>query len=246
MKRVLPIVFFALGCVLVAAQPAVAQSGIIRWIEKLSGPGDFVGVGYEFFPLCYGHKSGLVRSTDQVQTVNDDRAFAADLNCRSFRRDGHLVIAGFQVANLWGKNNLTYDSSVSDSFTETVEAMLVMGTIDVGVGHPAIDVGFGAGFMRFSGMPAPPFNHGIYHVRLAFKPLAFRQPPVRQEGSEDRQTLLRRYQADWLQLRLEWDVIPGGLDDSDFGAVPGSFPRTSTETGLRASVAVNLGNVFKW
>jgi len=42
------------------------------------------------------------------------------------------------------------------------------------------------------------------------------------------------------------NIMPGGLSDEDFGAIPGSFPSTSTEVTLRGSIAINLGNLFKW
>ena len=251
MKKTMAIALLAVVFVHVCAREASAQAGIIRWIAKLSGPGGFTGVGYEFFPLCYGKKNGISRLDPRVdrEEIAAPRAFAVDLNCRSFQRDGRLLIGGFQVAHLSGENNQQYDSSIQESFTDRVEGILFMGTADLGVGHPAFDVGLGAGFIRFYGMPAVPFNHPIYHVRLTVKPMVFKPKPPpdsKQPDAEYTRAVLDRYQDDLLQLRLEMNIMPGGLDDSDFGAIPGSFPSTPTEVTVRGTIAVNLGNLFKW
>jgi hypothetical protein len=250
MKKTTLIALLAVVLMHVSARPASAQSGIIRWIAKLSGPGGFVGPGYEFFPLCYGTRNGVSRLRPVNSEVIGTKAFDTDLNCRGFQRDGRLLMGGFQVAYMTGANNQQYDASVPESFTDRVEALLVMGTADMGVGHPAFDVGVGAGFVRFFGMPAAPFNQPIYHVRLTVKPMALKPKPapVYRQGDDAAytQAVLDRYQDDLLQLRLEMNVMPGGLSDEDFGAIPGTFPSTSTEVTLRGTIAINLGNLFKW
>lgn len=248
MKKTVFIALIALAFVHVCAREASAQAGIIRWIAKLSGPGGFTGFGYEFFPLCYGKKNGVTRLGTVTSEVGDSRAFAADLNCRGFHRDGRLLMGGFQVVHLKGANNLQYDDSVPRSFTESVEAILVMATVDTGIGHRAFDVGAGAGFVRYYGMPAVPFNHPIYHLRLTVKPLALERRPALVPPNDPayKAAVLDRYKDDVLQVRLEMNVVPGGIDDADFGAIPGTFPRTSTEVTVRGSIAVNLGNLFKW
>ena len=127
MKKTMLIALLAVVLVHVGARPASAQAGIIRWIAKLSGPGGFVGPGYEFFPLCFGKKNGVTRLGPlNPAAITDDRVFAADLNCRGFQRDGRLLLGGFQVAHMTGGNNQQYDSSVAESFTDRVEAILVM------------------------------------------------------------------------------------------------------------------------
>ena len=110
-----------------------------------------------------------------------------------------------------------------------------MATVDTGIGHRAFDVGAGAGFVRYYGMPAVPFNHPMYHLRLTIKPLAL--VSVSQLGSPNRSryraAVLDRYKEDALQVRLEMNVVPGGIDDAYFGAIPGTLS-ADLDGGYRA------------
>ena len=194
------------------------RPGIIRWIAKLSGPGGFTGFGYEFFPLCYGKKNGVTRLGTVTSEVSDSRAFAADLNCRGFHRDGRLLMGGFQVAHLKGANNLQYDDSVPRSFTEYGRSDSRHGaqSIPASATGPSTP-GRGAGFVRYLRHASVPFNHPIYHLRLTIKPLALERKPALVPPSDPayRAAVLDRYKEDALQVRLEMNMMPGGLDDAD-------------------------------
>jgi hypothetical protein len=62
-------------------------------------------------------------------------------------------------------------------------------------------------------------------------------------GTNPSGPMLRR---DRVQFRLSMNIVPGGLQDTDLGAVPGSLPRTDAEVSVRPTVPFNLGSLFDW
>lgn len=247
MKKTVLIALLAVVLVHVGARPASAQAGIIRWIAKLSGPGPLKAYGYELYPFCFGKKSGLTRAGgDKAPTKTPREIDAApfepafDLNCRSFSPNSPLLKIGFQGANFSGDNTLKYDASVPASLTDTVYGQIYAVTGDVSLSEGRIEAGGSTGRMYFTGTPAGAFSHPLHEMRgtihivpLFMKNLSNLSP-------------LRRYKIDWLQYRISLNIVPGGLEDTDFGAIPGTFPRTEAEYEWHQTIVVNFGNLFGW
>lgn len=246
MKKTLPIVLLALACGLFPARSAEAQSGIIRWIEKLSGPGPYVAYGYELYPLCYGKNTGRRRHDASAgsaqQAVDQPSVFRGDLNCRGFSRSAPLLKIGFQYSAFQGDNQLQYDASVPSSLTDTVYGNIYAVTGDVTVAAGRFDLGGSLGAMHFTGTPTGSVLHPIFEFRGNINILPLFYP----ETVRSQNPPTEWYKRDWLQFRLSMNIVPGGLEDTDFGAIPGTFPRTDTEVSLRPAILVNLGSAFDW
>jgi len=247
MKKAVLIALIAVAFVHLCAREASAQTGIIRWIAKLSGPGPLEAYGYELYPLCVGKKTGRTRAGGQPMERSqiDAQPFAPDfdLNCRSFSREHPLVKIGFQMADFRGDNGLEYDPSVPESLSDTVHGKIYSLTGDVSLVSGTFDLGGAVGRMHFTGTPAGALTHPLYEIRgtinliplINWKKVRSRSVPVPE-----------RYRMDWFQFRLSINVIPGGLEDTDFGAIPGTFGPTDTEVSFTPTILVNFGNLFDW
>jgi hypothetical protein len=243
MKHAAIVLFAATVCSLVPVRPAEAQAGFIRWLERLSGPGPFVGGGVEVYALCYG-----VRKDQPVDPdASGDRAASwfFDANCGRAARDRRRVTIGAQWARLAGNNTLQYDASVPAALTDRVSATLFLATADVGVVRP-LDVGASAGFIRFAGAPPGAFTRpAIEPLRLTWKPLAMRPVGRGPNGTIPADAAAALYRREWLQIRLVVTLLPGGFDAEDFGAIPGTF-HSGTEVQSNVYVIVNLANLLGW
>jgi hypothetical protein len=238
MKKAALIGVLALAWTIVPARPAEAQAGFIRWLEKLSGPGPFVGAGFELYGYCYGVKKEDPTSPDPSAESPANREFFWDVNCGRAARNSQRLTFGVQFSRLWGNNNLQYDeAAVPADQRDTVGATVFLGSADLGVVN-ALDVGAGIGFIHFTGTPPGSFTKLAFEpLRVTWKPLVSR--PSRLQSAE------QAYQREWLQLRLVMTVIPGGFDAEDFGAIPGSYS-SGTEVQANLYVIVNPANLIKW
>jgi hypothetical protein len=225
---------FVLG--LVPARPAEAQAVFIRWLEKLSGPGPFTGLGFELYGICYGVPKGDPRDTDPPTTAAS-RNWFVDINCGRASRGSaderglniNRAAIGLHYSRMWGDNELQYDPAVPEDQTDRVTASLLMGIADFGLIR-ALDVGAGVGFIRFSGTPAPAFSKLTFEpIRVTFKPIALKRAGA--------------YRHEALQLRVVMTVLPGGFDAEDFGALAGTF-KSNTEIQGNLYLLLNLGSVF--
>jgi hypothetical protein len=231
MKKLVVIGLLALASSLVAARPASAQAGFIRWLEKLSGPGPFVGAGLEVYGLCYG-----LRVADPGETPDPNRKWFWDGNCRRASRDQQRLTVGVQFSKLVGDNGLLYDETVPEDLRDSVGATLFLGSADLGVMR-ALDVGAGVGFVRFTGMPSAGFTRvALEPLRVTWKPLT-----MRSRGADS----AAMYKREWLQVRLVMTVLPGGFDAEDFGAIPGSYS-SGTEVQANMYLIVNVANLLGW
>ena len=235
MRKALLIGFATLVCGLVPARPADAQAGFIRWLEKLSGPGPFVGAGLEIYGLCYAAEKDSIGAPEPLAT--EPRRWFFDVNCARAARDRQRLTIGVQFSKMIGDNNLLYDPSLPDDLHDTVGATALLGSADLSVTR-SLDVGVGLGFMHFTGAPPGSFTRlALEPIRVTWKPLA-----MRPSGDRD---LLGLYKREWLQLRLVMTVIPGGFDAEDFGAIPGSFD-PGTEIQANMYIIVNAANLLGW
>ena len=236
MKKAVLIGLLALACGLVPAKPADAQAGFIRWLEKLSGPGPFVGAGLEIYGLCYGVEKPSAIAQDN--SGEQPRTFFWDVNCGKAARDRQRLTVGVQFSKMWGDNNLQYDeAAVPANLRDTVGATVFLGSADLGVTR-ALDIGAGVGFIHFTGTPPGSFTRPMLEpLRVTWKPLASR--PTAGASSE------QLYKREWLQLRLVMTVIPKGFDAEDFGAIPGSY-KSGTEVQANMYIIVNTANLLGW
>lgn len=237
MKRLILIALAAFALSLASARPASAQAGFIRWLEKLSGPGPFVGGGLELYGLCYGGEKASVLDADASATGKSKWFW--DSNCGRAARDRQRLTVGVQLSKMLGDNGLQYDESVPADRHDTVGASLFLGTADLGVTR-ALDIGAAVGFIHFTGAPPGAFTRpAIEPLRVTWKPLAMK--PLAAGADSARQ----QYRREWLQLRIVIDVLPGGFDAEDFGAIPGTF-KTGTEVQGNLYVIVNVANLLGW
>lgn len=236
MKKAVLIGLLACACGLVPARPANAQAGFIRWLEKLSGPGPFVGTGIEIYGLCYGAEKATVAAQDS--SAAEAKTWFWDVNCARSARDRQRITVGVQFAKMWGNNNLQYDEeAVPENLRDTVGATVLLGSADLGVAR-ALDVGAGVGFIHFTGAPPGGFSRVLFEpLRVTWKPLASRPSA----GISSAQL----YKREWLQLRLVMTVIPKGFDAEDFGAIPGSY-KSGTEVQANMYLIVNAANLLGW
>jgi hypothetical protein len=239
MKRA---VFIAVAvAILTTAQaaPASAQTGFIRWLERLSGPGPFVGGGIELSVLCRGvetERPGGVAPEGEATP-----SWFWDANCGHASRDHRRVTIGASWARMVGNNTLQYDATVPDNLKKRVTASMFLLNADLGVAR-SIDVGAAVGFTQFSGTPPGPFSRAVAEpLRITWKPLAMKPVSPRPTAEEARAA----YRREWLQVRMVVTVLPGGFKAEDFGAIPGSY-RSSTEVQTNLYVMVNVANLLGW
>ena len=239
MKKPLLIMLAVVALGLVQASPAAAQTGFIRWLERLSGPGPFVGGGIEIYALCRGVE------TDRPGGVAAEGEQAAswfwDANCGRASRDHRRVTFGASWARMVGNNTLQYDASVPSDLTKRVTASMFLLNADVGVVR-SIDLGAAVGFTQFSGAPPGAFSRATAEpLRITWKPLAMKPVSQRPTAEEARAA----YRREWLQVRMVVTVLPGGFKAEDFGAIPGSY-RSKTEVQTNLYVLVNVANLLGW
>ena len=243
MKRLAVVAFAVLGLVFVPARSANAQAGFVRWLEKLSGPGPFVGPGIEIYGLCYGGIKALPTDPDASERTEGKapRSWFFDPNCGRAARDQGRLTIGVQLSKLFGDNGLQYDESVPARLHDTVGASIFMGTADLGV-HRSLDVGSALGFVHFTGAPPGGFSRVMLEpIRVTWKPLAMKPVPVNASAAEARAA----YRREWLQIRVVMTVLPGGFDAEDFGAIPGSY-KSGTEVQGNLYVMANIANLLGW
>jgi len=210
MRHVVAFILIVFAFVCVSARPAEAQGVFIEWLERLSGPGPSKGIGVHVTFRCFGVRTTERGAADDVAAAGTPRFFT-DLGCARSARTRFRVAFGVQASWASGDNNLDYDASVPADERETVKMSTYVGTVDVGV-HPGVEVGVGAGFVRFSDLPVDSFTRvTVQPVRVIWKPL------VTFEGGGN------LYRREALQLRFIATMFPGGFDAEDFGAIPGTF-----------------------
>lgn len=234
MKK-LAIIALVAGLWTLCPTDAHAQAGFIRWLEKLSGPGPFVGGGLEIYGLCYAAEKDSIDGPEPAAT--QPRNWFFDVNCARAARDRQRLTIGIQFAKMTGDNDLLYDESVPENLRDSVSATTLMGSADLSLTR-SLDVGVGLGFIHFGGSPRGSFSRvALEPIRVTLKPLAMRPTGGR--------SLMELYKQEWLQLRVVMTVLPGGFDAEDFGAVPGSY-RTGTEVQANMYFIVNMANLLGW
>ena len=177
------------------------------WLEKLSGPGPFMGLAYTVPIGC------LYREDPQSQPHFRPALLRPDCVVpEKAKKDPAPVklLFGVDIQYLTagaGDNPLQY---ASGGAVPGVHLWQVIPAVAVPV-HPALSVGVGFGFAHFSttGDVESSFSTGVFHpLRLTFTPAAAVAP-----GS--------RWTA--LQFKLNATMFTRTIRSEDFGAIRGTF-----------------------
>jgi hypothetical protein len=187
---------------------ASAQDGWFGWLEQLSGPGPFHGGGAAVRLFCVLEDGKVTRCfTDQ----NADR--------------NNPIRGVFELRASWltSGDNPRFRDTPAD--TRSVHAFWIDPVFFVRVDR-ALDVGAGAGLIRFSGDGFNPLYRMTFTpVSVSFVPFAFAQP-----GDAG----LRRW-ARVVRLRFEETYLTKGFTGADFGSTDTKF---STGGEFRASAGI--------
>jgi hypothetical protein len=186
---------------------AYAAAGWWAWLEELSGPGPFHGLALGAPVLCTG-TSGLVL-------------------CKPGNEVKRLVFV--TVSTVSSGHNLRFkDLPDTPDNRREVHALQVSGAYMFRL-HPAIDVGFGAGTMRFSG-------DGFEALwRLTLVPATAALRPF---------TLIGKWEkSPWAQVvrgEFETSFVTPGFNASQFGT-PASTFSVGPEFLTRVAVVIDFG-----
>jgi hypothetical protein len=185
------------------------------WLERLSGPGPFIGVQYVFPLWCHGWKArsqpaGETREAAAVESAAATPTIFQSWDCMAADPSRRRAIVGVDFAYLWTKENpLTYAGPAAQN-KPGVNALLVVPYVSAPLGH-AFEAGAGAGFLRLTDRDGSvnfsSTKFVLQPIRLTFKPVSLFADDPRWES---------------IQFGLNAMVIVGKLDAETFGAVPPS------------------------
>jgi hypothetical protein len=177
------------------ALPAESRAGI-GWLEKLSGPGPFVGIVVPVPIRCD-------RLKNSYQTERSDAEGAVTyLGCDpNDREEGVRRIIGAEVWRLWTDHNELPNPSDTD---EGVRIFAALGTLEFAP-WKQVKVGGGFGVAWFSGDTFDTFARPLAQpVRLTVAPLSLLKPD-----------------SPWLEvlkIHANANIFLGGVDARDFGS----------------------------
>ena len=216
MRAGMRIAILALISSAVAASDATAALG---WLEKLSGPGPFVGVMVPVSFLCYGEDLGQGASATANASSREQEPAPAerDANLGLFVNNDCLdanlrkprVSFTLQVGQLWSLDNTLPYEGVPPGQEPGVRILMIVPAISTPVMR-FLDVGAGLGVARFSGEDDAFdafWRAAVQPVRVTVRPLSFFRTGYRWEA---------------LEMRMNATVFTGRFTAADFGAT-GSF-----------------------
>jgi hypothetical protein len=184
--------------VLVAFCPARAYAleGWWDWLDALSGPGPYVGVGAIGHSFCVPGMPRPANTNCFRENSDRDQRFRQVIDVRT----GWMTDVGDQrfqddprdlgTANVWSLEGI-YLFRLSGSFQ--------------------IDVGPGVGLMRFSGKDRSGEGSFDAIYRFTIIPVSFSFAPLAPKD------------VDWLRLRLDSIYVPDGFSGNQFGNTETSF-----------------------
>ncbi|HYN07805.1 MAG TPA: hypothetical protein VES67_10475 [Vicinamibacterales bacterium] len=223
MRRTTAIGLIGCALILLSAKPASAQWSWFRWIQELSGPGDFDLNGMTVTFGCVEDRAAPRANADYgsgaVRYVFCDKS----PRWRYVKR-----FIGVTYAQGDGTNNLDYPANREK--LERVKASIYLATGAFRL-HPTVDVGASGGFMRFEGTPDIVVTRYLIEPFVAVRPLAFLIDEADSDSPRDR--LARA-----VELNAAVIVFPQGFRLSDFGAIGGpddwsGKPETIVRLGFR-------------
>lgn len=222
MRRAFAVVLMGVALTLLSARPASAQWSWFRWIQELSGPGDFDlnGTTVTF---------GCVKAGDERADVGAPYMHLFCDKGNDWKDVKRFMGVTFALGD--GTNPLVYPSTVEK--LERVKGQLYLGTGGFRL-NSYVDAGASGGFMRFAG--ARQDRHDVWVTRylvepyIAVRPLAFL-------ADNDNQAMDRVARA--VEFNAAVIIFPQGFRLSDFGAIGGpefsGDPETIVRVGFRAT-----------
>jgi hypothetical protein len=221
MRRAIAIGLIGFAVTLLSPRPASAQWGWFRWIQELSGPGDFQLNGFTVTFGCVESRSESQANREAgpppVKYVFCDKS----PRWRSVKR---FMGASYAIGD--GTNNLTYPNGTE--VFERVKASIYQATGAFRI-NPYLDAGASGGFMRFSGTPDVVVTRYLVEPFVAVRPLAF----LADDGDTARDRLARAIEFNGALV-----IFPQGFRLSDFGAIDGpdwsGKPEAVFRIGFRA------------
>lgn len=216
--------------------PAYAQGW--RWLEKLSGPGDFSGLSFDQKLFCsYDEKEKAGAGDPQGVVEPEGIGFSAP--CLNRPRDGQKRdltrrrwATGVGVSYLRGDNDLLYEP-VDTHVDRTVSVYGIEGFFDHRLGgkNSRIDGGVAVGLNIFDPRTASSFVKVSVEPRVTFKLFDLR---VDQKF------------VGTFAIRVGALVFLDGFEAEDFGALPGTYSSGGAEAGLSLRMVFDFDrNPFK-
>lgn len=216
---------------------SVAHAGFIDWIDELSGPGPFWGVGGDIRLACTSVPNEVTPppNPSQVQKVVTSHAMRWLTFSRCLlndvppdRRPSVSLDVTLSYARSF-RNDLQYPAGTGDTHVSVFSWAPTVWWNPI----PPVGVGTGVGVNTFQGPTFSTFSRFyINPVQVEIKPFAF---------SKDRWLSNK---ASWFTLRAGYELIPKGFDATDFGAIPGTF-HTGHEVLPKVMILVD-GGQWSW
>jgi hypothetical protein len=194
------------------AVPAQAQGW--RWLEKLSGPGDFFGFEYDQKLLC-DYEELEPKARQEEQTLKPEIIVSAPCVRKRHKHPDftkRVFAFGVSASYLRGKNDLTY-APTTEHIDRTIQVVSIETFYDHRLGRTRIDYGAAVGFNWFLVPDADDFTRVSLEPRLTFKLFDMKQGD--------------KYVGTF-GIRAGVLFFAKGFDADDFGAVPGTY-RSGTE-----------------
>jgi hypothetical protein len=252
-----------------ALTPTSATANIVRWVDKLSGPGPFKGFEIEWRLVCLGDPQPSYALSDPGEVekqraaaekeVEDDgkinkkaRAAATALGLLApgcvvdkvekgaLRRSSVNVAFGVFAST---KNRLVYNPPGTDEKDPFNQVKLT--TLELSFDYRlvrGVDAGAGIAAYFFSGARFDAFT------RLALEPIRLSWRPVAMFASDSKCLPTKSDSPCWqrmLVVRTSYFVIPHGFDAEDFGATPGTF-RTSRDKLFSYAFMADTEPLYRW
>jgi hypothetical protein len=228
MRRATAIGLIGLALTLLSPRSASAQWSWFRWIQELSGPGDFDLNG---MTVTFGCAQGASDRTSALQRNRAEVSSAAvrHLFCDK-SADWRTVTRYIGVTYALGDGTNPLEYPAGREKLERVKAHLYTATGAFRV-DSVVDVGASGGFMRFEGTPDVVVTRYLIEPFIAVRPIAI----IPQ--SAERLWLDRLARA--VEFNAALIVFPQGFRLSDFGAIGGvpdwnGNPETIIRFGFRA------------
>jgi hypothetical protein len=188
---------------------AYAAAGWWAWLEELSGPGPFHGSVYSGAVLC--ERDGKL------------------VSCWPPTNPKRLVV--LSVGWLDSGDNVRFKDEQNTPDRRKVNVFQMSGLYMFRL-HPALDAGFGAGLMRFSGEGFDSLlRWTLIPASFSFRPLAVAD------------SLKERWFAHFVRLELETSFVTEGFTAEQFGNSTSKFT-AGRELLTRGAVVFDLGSII--
>ena len=210
-----------LGIITLWPTAAYAAAGWWAWLEELSGPGPFHGFVLSGPILCE-------RDGKLVQCWRPIPPGTSEAEAETLRPKRLVVLS---VGSLGSGDNVRFKDEQDTPDRREVNVLQISGLYMFRL-HRALDAGFGAGVMRFSGDGFDSFlRWTLIPASFSFRPLAV----------ADR--LKDRWFAHFVRLELETSFVTEGFTAAQFGNSTSKFS-AGRELLTRGALVFDLGSII--